>query len=221
MASRMIHYTIAKLVADKIELKSRNHFLVGSLAPDMISVEIDRTAKRKAHFREEVEKLGLKGYNWLTFYNKYLKENIDDEFALGYFIHLICDNIWLTDIQTKYIYSLDKETEKENVIKGYEDMRKCNYHIAKNFRIYYDIKPLDKFTIDEADISYQVSLLDYLKQDFLPYGDNFNLEVHNWSEIMDYIGKCTEICLKEVNLVMNGLEPDSPMPYFIPITQNS
>jgi hypothetical protein len=214
MASRMIHYTVANLVMDKIDFNNENQLLVGSLAPDMTSDEADRNAKRRAHFYEILEKLGVKGYNWFTFYQKYLKQNVDDEFALGYFMHLICDNIWLTDIYAKYIHSLDKEIRRENIIKGYEDMRKCNYHIAKNYDINFDTKPLDKFVIDEADILYQMSLLEGLKQDFLPYGDNFDLEIHNWNAITDYISKCVDVCLKEVNLVKNGKEPDSPIPYW-------
>lgn len=218
MASRMIHYTVAKLITDKIEFKNKNQFLLGSLAPDMASYEVDSHPKgihKIVHFYEKIEELGLKGYNWLTFYHKYLKDNADDEFAIGYFIHLICDNIWLKDIQVKYIYSTDRELLKNNIIKGYEDMKKCNYYIAENYGICYDVEPLESFTVDEANISYQISLLDDLKLDFLPYGDNFDLEIHNWNAIIGYIGKCVEICLREVQFVMDNKEPDSPLPYMI------
>lgn len=220
MASRMIHYTVAKLVADKIKLRNKNEFLVGSLAPDMACYEADSHSNgihRRVHFHEEFDDLGLKGANWLTFYHKYLKENNDDEFALGYFIHLICDTIWLTDIQAKYIYSREQGTRRETIMNGYEDMRKCNYHIADNYGICYDIQPLETFTVDEANILYQERMLDDLKQDFLPYGDNFDLEIHNWNAIMDYIEKCINICLGEVKMVKDGKEPDSPIPYMTSI----
>lgn len=217
MASRMIHYTIAKLITDEIEFNNRNQFLVGTLAPDMVSYEDDRSAKKRAHFYEKLEEIELKGYNWLTFYTKYLKDNANDEFALGYFVHLICDNIWITDIQIKYTYPTELETRREKIIKGYEDMLKCNYHIAENYSISYDIEPLETFTVDEANISYQTSLLDDLKQDFLPYGDNFDLEIYNLNAIINYIDKCVEICLREIELVMDYKEPDSPIPFMIPI----
>lgn len=222
MASRMIHYTIAQLVADKIEFTDRNKFLVGSLAPDMASYEADSHEKgihKRVHFMEEFEDLGVRGSNWRTFFHKYLEENFHDEFALGYFVHLICDMIWLKDIQVKYIYSAGYETRMEAIMKGYEDMRKCNSRIAEKYGISYDIHPLEVFTVDEIDISYQEKLLDDLKLDFLPYGDNFDLEVHNWDAICDYIDKCVNICLKEMELVMSGKEPDSPITYMISIDQ--
>lgn len=220
MASRMIHYTIAKIIADNIEFNNKNEFLVGSLAPDMACYEGDSHANgmyERVHFHEEFKELGLKGFNWLTFYNKYLKENNDDEFALGYFVHLICDTIWLTDIQAKYVYSTEQETPEEKIIKSYEDIRKSNYHIAQNYDICYDIQPLEIFTVCEADISYQINLLEDLRQDFLPNLDDFDLEIHNWIAIMEYIKNCIKVCLKEIELVRYGKEPDSPIPYMSPI----
>lgn len=98
-------------------------------------------------------------------------------------------------------------------------MRKCNSRIAEKYGISYDIHPLEVFTVYEIDISYQEKLLDDLKLDFLSYGDNFDLEVHNWDAIVDYIDKCVNICLKEMELVMSGKEPDSPIPYMISIDQ--
>lgn len=220
MASRMIHYTIAKLITDKIEFSNRNNFLVGSLAPDMACYEADSYVKgiyKRVHFHEEFKQLGLKGFNWISFYHKYLKENINDDFALGYFVHLICDTIWLKDIQAKYIFNTVHEPRRETIISGYEDMRKCNYHIAKNYGICYEIHPMGTFTVDEANISYQTRLLNDLKQDFLPFGGNFDLEIYSWNVIIEYIDKCVEICLKEVKFVMDGKEPDSPVPYMTPI----
>lgn len=220
MASRMIHYTIAKLFANKMKINNRNEFLIGSLAPDMASYEADVHAKgiyKRVHFQEEFKELGVKGFNWLTFYHKYLKENSDDEFALGYFVHLICDTIWLADVQAKYVLSVEQETPKEKIFKGYDEIRKCNYHIAENYGICYDVHPLETFTVAEANIVYQTSLLDDLKRDFLPYGDNFDLEIYNWNTIIDYIEKCVQVCLKEVELVIQGKEPDSPIPYMAPI----
>ena len=220
MASRMIHYTIAKIIADNIEFNNKNKFLVGSLAPDMACYEVDSHVNgtyKRVHFHEEFKELGLKGFNWLTFYHKYLKENNDDEFALGYFVHLICDTIWLRDIQAKYVYSIEQETPEEKIIKSYEDIRRCNYHIAQDYDICYDIQPLETFTVYEADISYQINLLDDLRQDFLPNLDDFDLEIHNWNAINEYIKKCIKVCLREIELVIHGKKPDSPIPYMTQI----
>lgn len=66
MASRMIHYAIAKLITDKIKLNNRNEFLVGSLAPDMATYDADSHAKgiyKRAHFQEEFKEPGVKGFN--------------------------------------------------------------------------------------------------------------------------------------------------------------
>lgn len=136
---------------------------------------------------------------------------------MGYFVHLICDTIWLADIQAKYIFSVEQETPKEKIVRSYEDIRKCNYHIAENYDICYDVHQLETFTVEEANISYQTNLLDDLKLDFLPYGNNFDLEIYNWNAITDYIKKCVQICLNEVELVIQGKEPDNQIPYMAPI----
>lgn len=93
MASRMMHYAIADLLVKAIDNKDYNRFLFGALAPDMSSH--DDGSYDKAHFCRSDEIKGIKGIDWIKFYNKYKNKIYNDDFFLGYYVHLIVVAYWL------------------------------------------------------------------------------------------------------------------------------
>lgn len=84
MASFLIHMCICDEV-NKIIKKDRNKILIGSIAPDIAKlVGIDRNV---THFGE------YPNFDMDLFLSKY-KKYLDDDFVLGYFIHLYTDYLW-------------------------------------------------------------------------------------------------------------------------------
>lgn len=84
MASFLIHMCVCDEV-NKIIKKDRKKMLIGSIAPDIAKlVGIDRDI---THFGE------YPTFKEEEFLNKY-KNNFNDDFVLGYYIHLYTDYLW-------------------------------------------------------------------------------------------------------------------------------
>lgn len=86
MASSMIHFAVANEV-NKILKRNNKHILIGSIAPD-ITKHIGMT-KKDSHFQDTDEDLP----HLDKFLNKY-RYNLNDDFVLGYYIHLYTDYLW-------------------------------------------------------------------------------------------------------------------------------
>lgn len=88
MASAIIHIAVAKCLENKLNIKNKKDYYLGSIAPD-ISKQIGES-KLKSHFlyntKESVP-------NMKYFINKYPNFKNND-FELGYFIHLYTDKLW-------------------------------------------------------------------------------------------------------------------------------
>lgn len=86
MASSMIHIAIANEINKTIK-KDKTKLLIGTIAPD-ISKRIGQT-KKESHFLD----FGGDIPNLERFLEKY-KNNLNDDFVLGYYIHLYTDYLW-------------------------------------------------------------------------------------------------------------------------------
>jgi len=140
MASSMIHMAIANEVNKKLH-RNLDKMLIGSIAPD-ISKHIGET-KKASHFQKgdhtnipQIDK----------FLDKY-KDNLDDDFVMGYFIHLYTDYLWYKYFMTE-IYN-----HSDHIIKKMDGTYvKCSGHMLSIY-IYNDytdmnIKILEKYDLD-------------------------------------------------------------------------
>ena len=84
MASAIIHIAVANELNKKLKRNS-SKLLIGTIAPD-ISKEIGQN-KVKSHFLDSKD---TDIPNIKKFLNKY-KNNLNDDFVLGYYIHLYTD----------------------------------------------------------------------------------------------------------------------------------
>ncbi len=104
MASSVIHLAVAKEI-NKVIKRDQNKLLFGSVAPD-ISKLVGET-KLYSHFLDSID-------NDIPNIEKFLakyKNNLNDDFVLGYFIHLYTDYFWFKFFIPEILDS------KNNVIK--------------------------------------------------------------------------------------------------------
>ncbi len=142
MASSVIHLCIAKEVNKKIK-KDESKILIGSIAPD-ISKMIGES-KFISHFQEEES--DVPNIEW--FLKKY-KHYLNDDFVLGYYIHLYTDYLWFKYFMTEII------NENKNVIKKLDGtLVKCNEEMFSKY-IYNDYTNLNVQLIDEYDLNLKV-----------------------------------------------------------------
>ncbi len=137
MASSMIHIAVANEI-NKVLKRNNKHILIGSIAPD-IAKHIGMT-KVKSHFEDTNNDLP----NLDKFLNKY-KSNLNDDFVLGYYIHLYTDYLWFKYFEPDFykngvIYKLDGSIE--NV--PFEKKRDYFYNDYTNL----NIKLIDEYNLD-------------------------------------------------------------------------
>ena len=87
MASTVIHMAVANEI-NKVLKRDNNKLLIGSIAPDI--AKLIGKPKRISHFIDEPNS---DIPNMDRFLNAY-RNNLDDDFVLGYYIHLYTDYLW-------------------------------------------------------------------------------------------------------------------------------
>lgn len=143
MASAIIHLCIAKEVNRYLGM-DEYQILLGSIAPD-ISKQIGET-KEISHFLDHSNEDDIPNIN--NFLTKY-KNDLQDPFTMGYFIHLLTDKYWFRDYIYKFIdrYATSQSKKKltYTAIKDviYNDYTNINIDLIDRYTL-----PLDIFYTD-------------------------------------------------------------------------
>lgn len=216
MASRIMHYAVAHRLTERIEIKEYNRFVLGALAPDISSH--DDGSYDVAHFGRKIESKGLKGIDWIKFYNKYRNEILDDDFLLGYYIHLIVDAYWFNTIQNKFIRKYPKDVKSILYTKGYRDMYKYNSILIEKYSLVYNIESISDIKIDEIDKSNVNQFLMDFKEDFQCEKDfNFKFELYPYDDIMLFLENVYQLCASEINALKENQLQMNPEDLFVEI----
>lgn len=168
MASSVIHMAIASEI-NKVLCRNYKFILIGSIAPDLSRL-IDHN-RNISHFITDTPDIP----NLNKFLAKY-KQYLNDDFVLGYYIHLYTDYIWfkyyLTDfIKDKYVY--DKNNAKlklrpDKLLKYiYNDYNSLNIKLIKKYKLdlnIFDNKYKFKNIIKEIPINKVYLLLNNTKE---------------------------------------------------------
>lgn len=138
MASAVIHLAVANEINKKLN-RDKSQLLIGAIAPD-ISKFIGED-KTKSHFLKELDS-DIPDIE--SFLNKY-KNNLTDDFVMGYFIHLYTDYLWFKYFVTEFY-------DKPMITKLDGTVVKCSGNMLSLY-VYNDytnlnIKLIDKYNMD-------------------------------------------------------------------------
>ena len=150
MASTMIHIVVASEINKKLKRDEKKLF-IGTIAPD-ISKLIGEN-KVKSHFLGSSNTNNPDLYKFLSKY----KENLDDDFVLGYYIHLFTDFLWFKYFVTDF-------WDDEFIIKLDGSKINCNKEEFINY-LYNDYTNLNIKLIDEYNLNLKIFYLDLPKVD--------------------------------------------------------
>ncbi len=142
MASSVIHLAVAEELNKKLK-REKKAFLIGSIAPDISKLVND--SREKSHFIDNKE--GIPNID--KFLDKY-RDKLDDEFVLGYYIHLYTDYIWF-----KYFVPEVFNQESEEITKLDGTVVKCNGNMMSLY-IYNDYTNLNIQLIDEYNLDLSI-----------------------------------------------------------------
>lgn len=173
MASYMIHTAIAKELNRKLN-RDENKLLLGAVAPDISKCAGE--SRNISHFIDE-EDSNLP--NIERFLDKY-KYDLDDDFVMGYFIHLYTDYLWFKYFMSEIIKDgtitkLDGTVVKLNgdmaLLYIYNDYTNLNIQIIEKYDL--DLEGINNY----KDIEIKTIINE------IPY-DKFNLLFENLIDII-------------------------------------
>lgn len=142
MASSMIHIVVANEINKKLN-RDKSKLLIGTIAPDIS--KLIGESKIKSHFQDRNDNIP----NLDKFLNKY-KNNLDDDFVLGYYIHLVTDYLWFKYFMTEI------KLEDSNIITKLDGTNvKCNGNMFTLY-VYNDYTNLNTKLIDEYDLDLKI-----------------------------------------------------------------
>lgn len=118
LGSRIMHLVIANRIADDLSIKDKTSFLLGGIAADAVS------PKDLSHFYKGNVNDYSRDIDYTEFIHKY-SFNKDSHFILGYYTHLIADNIWLKGFYLPWLKN--RMEADENIFNRYHnDFRLLN-----------------------------------------------------------------------------------------------
>ncbi len=164
MASSMIHIAIANELNKNLKRDSQR-LLVGSIAPDISKLVGEN--KVRSHFLDDEN-------NDIPNIDKFLikyRNHLNDDFVLGYYIHLLTDYLWVKYFMTEisddnYITKLDgtkiKLSGKMLLLYIYNDYTNLNIKLIDKYnldlKIFYNELPNFNNIIEEIPMD-KISLI--------------------------------------------------------------
>lgn len=156
-----IHLCVGKRVLEKMNIKSSMFFYVGCVSAD--SWRNSSSTKMGTHFLDSNDSIN---YRYDEFFSKYFKY-IDNDFVLGYLVHLITDKYWYgNDFITSNIYEDD-----------YDDLKKLCSYLIKCYDIPKLFLPDNLYNpISELDSDGIIYTINYLNDVNYVTGQSVNFD---------------------------------------------
>ena len=184
MASSVIHIAVANEINKKLN-RNTSQLLIGSVAPDISKIVGD--TKRHSHFLDNND---TNIPNIDKFLKKY-QSKLDDDFVLGYFIHLYTDYLWFKYFIPE-VFNDDYITKLDGTIVKCSGRMLCMY-------IYNDYTNLNVQLLDEYNLDLKIFYNE------LPEFNNIidEIPMDKINLLMDQVSKIIENSKEKKDLIFN------------------
>lgn len=139
MPGYVIHLAVASKIIERKEIVDKvyiNDFILGNIIPD----SMPREQKKASHFWDDETYKNLNRIpNLQVFLDKY-GNKLNDPFVLGYYSHLMLDNLFVSNYWGEHFQMLDEDGKEENSYEGV-----AYFRMKQDGREY----PRDMFLSDE------------------------------------------------------------------------
>lgn len=198
-----MHLVIANKIAESLLIEDRTSFLIGGIAADAAS------NKDLSHFfRGEVQDYS-RNVDYKEFLNKY-NSLLENPYILGYFTHLIADDIWLKGFYLPWLRNRMKDN-KEILNLYHNDFRLLNGKLLECYGFTDELRKMLSNFPAILDLE-EVKSADFEK--FVPYvlGDmeyekeviNNKLDVFTFNQIIGYIETSVELGLLHIKPLLKS-----------------
>lgn len=129
-------------------------------------------------------------------------------FHLGYYFHLISDEIWKMEVYYKKVKNLPPEARREALQKNYRDFWRLNGMIIDHYSLQLrDLKPID-VDMEEVDSRHFPKLINELSRDFelRDEASGEALELLDFDEVLRVLDKSVRACLDAYVLLTRNFE---------------
>ena len=189
MGSRIMHSIIGEKIAQALSIEDKTSFLLGSIAPDAI---FSHDEKNLSHFFIGDVQDYSRSVDYKGFLHKY-SSYINYPYILGYFAHLIADDIWLKGFYLSWLKN--RMDADEGLYKLYHnDFRLLNGKLLEHYGLTDDLR--NSFSHIPAIINLE-EVTSKQVGDFVPYvlGDmdydkevlDEELNVFTFNQMVGYI----------------------------------
>lgn len=197
MGSRIMHVIIANRIAERLSIEDRTPFLLGSIAPDAVST------KNESHFFKGNLLDYSRSIDYKGFLHKYSTQ-VDSHYILGYFTHLIADDIWLKGFNLPWLRNR-MEANKELYGLYHNDFQLLNGKLLEYYGFTDELRKMLKCFPTILDLQ-EVKSKEV--EEFIPYvlGDmeydkeviNQKLNVFTFDQIVGYIETSVDMGLLNI-----------------------
>ena len=191
MPSPKIHYCIANKILQTVKL-DRTSFIIGNLAPDAHTKA--RGGRLKSHFQKKNTDLS----DISEFKEKYMLRKYDD-FALGYYCHLVADTISFNNFNFHYLKDSSEEEKIVRVKMCYKDYYILNIKLLNFYKFTKENIVIPKqLYIDEIERETLVGLINDFQQNFKHNNNEDALTILNMEYVLNEINAVAKKCVIDI-----------------------
>lgn len=190
---------MSERIAEHFELDLKR-FNLGNLLPDLH--EGTREAKGTSHFRisrepyEDAKTDEYQYFDYDCFLHKY-KNKIHDDLYLGYYCHLITDELWIQNVYIKYMRDENRKKRIDQQKNYYHDFSRLNQIIIKK----YNLKMNVIFESDQIPEINQKKISDLkvaLENDFKIKYEDLELLLFDYEDIINFVKEASSTIIKKL-----------------------
>lgn len=203
MASRILHLSVGCELEKAIEIKDINRFRIGTILPDAMVTK--SKMDYNTHFAKFTDAKEKKVMDFEEFFKGYESEITTDELYLGYYFHLIEDDIF----RNMLYYDLDliRYRGDEGFLEQlYKDYGVVGAELIEKYGLEDNLFPPENFENEKIlrIAPFEITeFLNEMKNDFsVRKKDEPVYFTRKHSEV--YIKRCSEVLIKEYDAIKNG-----------------
>lgn len=203
MASRLMHLAVSQGLERVLPIRNANDFRVGQILPDAV-LSADKK-EVNSHFIKILDNGKSKVFDFIAFYDRYKREVLSEEIYLGYYFHLIEDNLF-----RKLIYYdlglLSRRGEPEFLAELYSDYHILNGIIAEKYLPDSDLQIPQGFSDMTLNEIYPFEIGEFIEDMRSDLSERIPGEPRHLSQkVLDkFISDCKAVCHKEYEAVKRG-----------------